>query len=104
MKKTATEVQLRVSEANKRFPVPDFSSAIYDLARRVSRVALFNALQGSREDRFKYCVNRAAAKPTIDLTCYGTAVYDLNEISELAARWFFRLERLADQMKKIDAN
>ncbi len=94
---TATEVQFRMDEWNKRFPVPDFSSVIYALARRANRAALRSALQGSREDRFAYCVSRAAAKPMTDLACYGTAEYDPNVLSVLAARWFFRLERLAQK-------
>ena len=92
---TATEVQFRIKEASKRFPTPDFSGVINALARRFKRAALRDALQGSREDRMRYCLGRATAKPMIDLACYGTAVYDLNKLSELAIRWFLRLERLA---------
>lgn len=94
---TATEVLARMDEARKRAPALDFSSVIYALVRRVRRVALRNAIQGSREDRFTYCVARAAAKPMTDLACYGTAEYDPNALSVLAARWFLRLERLAQR-------
>ncbi len=92
---TATEVQFRMAEANKRFQSPDFSGAINALARRFKRVALRDALQGSREDRMRYCLERATAKPMTDLACCGTAIYDPNKLSELAVRWFLRLERLA---------
>ena len=96
---TATEVRFRMNEAIKRMPAPDFSSTIYVLARKMRRMVLRDALQGSREDRLKYCFSRAVAKPIANLacygTCYGTAVYDPNELSELALRWFLRLEHLA---------
>ena len=94
---TATEVQARMDEWSKHTPAPNFSSAIYALARRLQRAALLNAIQGSPEDRFAYCVSRAAAKATTDLACYGTAVYDPNKLSELGVRWFLRLERLANR-------
>ena len=90
---TATEVQSRVKESLKRFPTPNFSGAINALARTVRREALRSALQGSREDRMRYCLSRATTKPMTDLACYGTAVYDPNKMSELAIRWFLRLER-----------
>ncbi len=92
---TATEVQFRMDEARKRFPVPNFSSVIYALARKAKREALRSALQGSSEDRIAYCLNRVAVKLMSDLVCYGTVVYDPNKMSELAIRWLDRLERLA---------
>lgn len=96
---TATEVQLRMKEASKRFPTPNFSGAINALARKFRRIDLLDALQGSREDRLGYCIYRAAAKSQCDLVCYGTAIYDPNKLSELAVRWFERLQRLAERME-----
>jgi hypothetical protein len=92
---TATEVQVRMKESLKRFPTPNFNGIINDIARRLRRIALQDALQGSSQDRLNYCFGRATAKPITDLACYGTAVYDPNKLSELAIRWFIRLERLA---------
>ena len=98
---TATEVKFRQDEALKRFPAPNFSGVINALARTVRREALRSALQGSHEDRMRYCLERATAKPMTDLACYGTAVYDPNKMSELAVRWFDRLDRLADRWVKV---
>lgn len=98
---TATEIQFRMDETSERFPTPNFSGAINALARRMRRVALLDALQGSSEDRMNYCLNRATAIPMINLTYYGTAVYDPNKLSELAVRWFMRLERIADRWVKV---
>ena len=95
---TATEVQFRIKEANKRFPVPNFSGIIYALAREMRRTALRNALQGSSKDRFAYCLDRAAAKPMTDLACRGTAIYDPVKLSKLVVRWFLRLERMAKKV------
>lgn len=98
---TATELQFRIAEANKRFPTPNFSGALDAMLRITRRALLRDALQGSCRDRMNYCLSRAAAKPMIDLSCYGTAVYDPNKLSELAARWFDRLERLAVSWVKV---
>lgn len=92
---TATEVQVRMDEAFKRFPTPDFSSAIYDLARRAKRAMLLEALQGSSKDRMSYCINRAITRPMTDLMCYGTVKYDPDVLKQLADGWFLRLERLS---------
>ncbi len=93
---TATEVRARERESFKRHSLtPDFSGALSDLLRRLRRAALRVALKGSSEDRYAYCIYRASAKPMTNLTCYGSALYDPKKLSELAARWFFRLERLA---------
>ncbi len=92
---TATEVQFRMKESLKRFPSPDFSGPILHLLRITKRAALRSALEGSSEDRIAYCLNRVAAKPMVDLACYGTATYDTNKMSELAIRWLDRLERIS---------
>ena len=92
---TATELEFRMEEALLRFPVPDFSHALQDIARRVKRAALLSALRGSSKDRLEYCLSRAAAKPMIDLACFGISVCNLDKTSELASRWFLRLERIA---------
>ena len=95
---TATEVQARMSEWCRRpLVAPDFSSGINVLIRKTKRIALRSALQGSHEDRLRYCLSRATAKPMADLACYGTAEYDPNKLSELAVRWFLRLERIVGE-------
>lgn len=101
---TATEVQFRMKEVNKRFPSPDFSGLINALARITRRIALLDVLRGSSQDRMNYCLSRAAAKPMTDLACYGTVVCDPDKLGELAARWFIRLERLASRMRKEEVN
>jgi len=92
---TATEVQVRMDEANKRFTAPDFTGIINDIARRMRRATLLGAIQGSSQDRMSYCLSKATARSVIDFAAYGSALYDPNKQAELTLRWFARLERLA---------
>ncbi len=96
---TATEVRFRMDESLKRFPTTNFNGALNNIARRMKRSVLLEALKGSRQDRFLYCVSRAASKPTIDLLIYGTSILDADKLSKLAMWWFIRLERLALKVK-----
>jgi len=57
---TATEVEQRKADSRKRPFGPTIN--LGPLIRRVRRAALRAALDGSPQDRFRYCTGRAAER------------------------------------------
>lgn len=93
---TATEVLQRCAES--KAPAPQFD--LSHIVRTLRRAALRTALDGSSDDRLRYCIDRAAATHMSDFVCFGHSEANMEQFRSLTARWFDRLERLAARLTR----
>jgi len=75
------------------------------LAERQHNRRIFKHLvrHGTAMQRLAYCVERATLPIHLRVVVYGTAVYDEAAVSKTACRWFVRMERAAQSLKRKNA-